>query len=118
MKYLNWTLKEALRLNPPVATNQREAVRDTVLPLGGGADGKAPVFVKKGTQLRYIPWVMHRRKDLFGEDAEEFRPERWEDLRVTYAFLFSSSFFSFFSFSFILFKCCVVNPASYYSYLP
>jgi cytochrome P450 len=22
---------------------------------------------------------MHRRRDLFGEDAEEFRPERWED---------------------------------------
>ncbi|KAI1358808.1 cytochrome P450 52E2 [Xylaria arbuscula] len=87
MKYLNWVLKEALRLNPPVATNQREAVRDTVIPLGGGPDAKAPVFVKKGTQLRYIPWVMHRRKDLFGEDAEEFRPERWEDLRVTFEYL-------------------------------
>lgn len=24
---------------------------------------------------------MQRRKDLFGDDAEEFRPERWEELR-------------------------------------
>ncbi|KAK5635913.1 hypothetical protein RRF57_011625 [Xylaria bambusicola] len=87
MKYLNWVLKEALRLNPPVASNQREAVRDTVLPVGGGADGKAPVFVKKGTNLRYLPWVMHRRKDIFGDDADEFRPERWEDLRVTFEYL-------------------------------
>jgi cytochrome P450 len=26
---------------------------------------------------------MHRRKDFFGEDAEEFRPERWLDDPVT-----------------------------------
>lgn len=24
-------------------------------------------------------WALHRRKDFFGEDAEEFRPERWLD---------------------------------------
>ncbi|KAI1299892.1 cytochrome P450 52E2 [Xylaria venustula] len=87
MKYLNWTLKEALRLNPPVASNTREAVRDTILPRGGGKDGKSPVLVTKGTSLRYMPWVMHRKKDYFGEDAEEFRPERWEDLRVTYEYV-------------------------------
>ncbi|KAI0466102.1 cytochrome P450 52E2 [Xylaria cf. heliscus] len=87
MRYLNWVLKEALRLNPPVATNMREAVRDTVLPRGGGLDGKSPVFVRKGMNVRYIPWVMHRRTDIFGEDADEFRPERWENLRVTHEYL-------------------------------
>ena len=25
---------------------------------------------------------MHRRKDLYGEDAREYRPERWEDMDV------------------------------------
>ncbi|KAI0454215.1 cytochrome P450 52E2 [Xylaria acuta] len=87
MRYLNWVLKEALRLNPPVAANMREAVRDTVLPRGGGPDGKSPVFVRKGTNVRYVPWVMHRRRDIFGDDADEFRPERWEDLRVTHEYL-------------------------------
>ncbi|KAJ2991147.1 hypothetical protein NUW58_g2627 [Xylaria curta] len=73
--------------NPPVASNQREAVRDTVLPRGGGVDGKSPIFVVKGMSVRYIPWIMHRRTDLFGKDANEFRPERWEDLRVTHEYL-------------------------------
>lgn len=55
MKYLNWAIKEALRLNPPVATNAREAVRDTILPVGGGPDGKSPTFIPKGTLARYQP---------------------------------------------------------------
>lgn len=61
--------------------NSRTAVVDTVLPLGGGPDGKSPIFVKAGTQVFYYVWIMHRRKDIYGEDADEFRPERWEQLR-------------------------------------
>jgi cytochrome P450 len=30
---------------------------------------------------------MHRRKDLFGEDAEDFRPERWEKLLPGWEYL-------------------------------
>ncbi|KAI2617316.1 cytochrome P450 [Hypomontagnella submonticulosa] len=87
MKYLNWAIKEVLRLNPPVATNAREAVRDTILPVGGGPDGKSPIFVRKGTLLRYLPWSLHRRKDIYGDDADEFRPERWETLRPTFEYV-------------------------------
>ncbi|KAI0880186.1 cytochrome P450 [Annulohypoxylon maeteangense] len=87
MKYLNWAVREALRLNPPVATNSREAVRDTIVPRGGGSDGKSPVFVKKGTIIRYFPWALHRRRDIYGDDADEFRPERWETLRTTYEYI-------------------------------
>lgn len=38
----------ALRLYPPIARNERVAVRDTVLPVEGGVDGRAPVFVPTG----------------------------------------------------------------------
>ncbi|GAM38721.1 hypothetical protein TCE0_033r09677 [Talaromyces pinophilus] len=79
VRYLKHFLNEVLRLLPPVPTNGRFAVRDTTLPVGGGPDGKSPVFVPKGTRCLYSVTVMHRRKDLWGQDAEEFRPERWEE---------------------------------------
>jgi len=87
LKYLNMVLKEALRLYAPVATMSRSAVRDTILPVGGGRDGKSPLFVPKGTAARWSLYSMQRREDLFGPDAEEFRPERWNDLRVLWEYV-------------------------------
>ncbi|KAK0250387.1 hypothetical protein LTS09_014539 [Friedmanniomyces endolithicus] len=79
MKYLKAFLNETQRLYPVVPVNSRQAVEDTILPLGGGKDGLAPVFVPKGWTAAWSVWAMHRRKDFFGEDANEFRPERWLD---------------------------------------
>ena len=79
MKYLKAILNESLRLYPVVPANSREAFEDTVLPLGGGRDGSAPLFVKKGDLMLWSVYTMHRRKDFYGEDAEDFRPERWLD---------------------------------------
>lgn len=62
-------------------------VRDTVLPTGGGPHGTAPVFVPAGTITSWSVWAMHRRRDIFGADAEQFRPERWERLRVGWEYL-------------------------------
>lgn len=77
-------MSAVLRLYPPVPTNMRMAVKDTVLPKGGGPDGQSPLFVPKGTGVRWSLHSLQRRKDLFGEDAVEFRPERWENLRTTW----------------------------------
>ena len=79
MKYLRVLMNESLRLHPLVPANSRTALVDTVLPLGGGPDGKAPLFIKKGQIMAWSVYTMHRRKDLYGEDAEEFKPERWLD---------------------------------------
>lgn len=68
-----------LRLYPPLPGNLRAATEDTILPTGGGLDGKAPVFVPKGQIILYNVYSMHRRQDIFGSDADVFRPERWED---------------------------------------
>ena len=74
---LQHCINETLRLYPVVPVNSRRAQRDTVLPSGGGPDGKSPMFIKKDMQVDYSVFVMHRRKDIWGEDAEEFRPGRW-----------------------------------------
>jgi cytochrome P450 len=87
MKYLNMVLKETLRLWAPVSSNLRMAAHDTVLPKGGGPDGQSPLFVPKGSSCRFSLYSLHRRKDLYGEDAEEFRPERWETLRVSWEYV-------------------------------
>ncbi|KUJ09796.1 putative cytochrome P450 [Mollisia scopiformis] len=87
LKYLQYTLNEVLRLHPIVPANSRTAVRDTTLPLGGGPDGKSPIFVKKGQMVNYQVYVMQRRKDLYGPDADEFKPERWEQFRPSWQYL-------------------------------
>ncbi|KAI1170323.1 cytochrome P450 alkane hydroxylase-like protein [Nemania sp. FL0916] len=78
LKYAKNCLQETLRLWPPVPTNVRIAIRDTVLPRGGGTLGTEPILVPKGYAIQYNVYSMHRRPDLFGPDPGEFRPERWE----------------------------------------
>jgi hypothetical protein len=59
--------------------NARTAVRDTVLPYGGGLDGRSPVFISQGTKVQYSSFVTQRLKDIWGDDAEEWKPERWAE---------------------------------------
>ena len=93
LPYLRAIINESLRLYPIVPENSREAARDTTIPLGGGPDGKSPVFVPKGYQVAWGLYGMQRRTDLYGADAAEFKPERWLDgedgkgLRVGWEFV-------------------------------
>jgi cytochrome P450 len=90
--YLQHCMSESLRVFPILPFNSRRAIRDTTLPRGGGPDGKNPVFVPKGTPVDYSTYVMHHRKDLWGEDAEEWKPERWDGRKVGWEFLPVSPF--------------------------
>jgi cytochrome P450 len=77
--YLNHVVNEVLRLCPIVPNNARAAIHDTILPRGGGPDQSQPVFVPKGSAVFYSIYSMHHNKEYWGEDADEFRPERWEE---------------------------------------
>ncbi|KAI0998734.1 Cytochrome P450 monooxygenase [Podosphaera aphanis] len=90
LPYLKSVLNESLRLYPVVPVNGRFAKRNTVLPVGGGADGMSPVFVPRGSFVAYHTYAMHRQRSIYGVDAELFRPERWspdEGLRPGWAYL-------------------------------
>lgn len=76
-----------LRLYPVVPGNVRMAIADTVLPLGGGEDGKSPLFIPAKTMVGWSVFAMQRRKDFYGEDADEFKPERWDTLRPGWEYL-------------------------------
>lgn len=86
-QYLQHCQSEILRLYPVVPVNGRWCYKDTTLPTGGGPDGKSPVFVPKGSMVDYSVYIMHRRKDLWGDDADKFVPERWEHRKAGWEYL-------------------------------
>ncbi len=68
-----------LRLFPPVPLNNRTATRTTILPRGGGPHGDSPILVRRGELVVFSQYVNARRKNIYGPDADDFRPERWEE---------------------------------------
>ncbi|KAG0647858.1 Cytochrome P450-CM2 [Hyphodiscus hymeniophilus] len=86
-KAITYVLYEAMRLYPLLPINGRVALRDTVLPTGGGPDRKQPLAIMKGEQVGYSIYVMHRRADIWGEDADEFVPKRWEGRKLGWEYL-------------------------------
>ncbi|KAE8154168.1 cytochrome P450 [Aspergillus avenaceus] len=86
-QYLQHFINETLRLYPVIPFNRRCAIRDTTLPRGGGPDGMSPVYLQKGQPVLFSPYVLHRRKDIWGSDADKFDPDRWASKRVTWEFV-------------------------------
>jgi cytochrome P450 len=72
MKYLQAVIKECLRCHPALGE-----ILPRVVPQGGvELCGK---FLPAGTIIGCNAWTIHQDRGVFGEDADEFRPERWLD---------------------------------------
>jgi len=70
LPYLQACLKEAMRVRPAVGLN----ITRLVPPEGAELDGhKFP----GGASIAVNGWVLHRDREVFGADADLFRPERW-----------------------------------------
>jgi cytochrome P450 len=74
-------VREALRINPIFPTLGRAALRDTILPVGGGPDGLSPIFSPKGTRYDTSFYSLHHIPEIWGLDAEEFKPDRWDTIK-------------------------------------
>ena len=63
-------VKESMRLNPSAPNIFPRLVNN------GGMDlyGK---YVPEGTEVTCNPWLVHRDENIYGPDADIFRPERW-----------------------------------------
>ncbi|CAE6421906.1 unnamed protein product [Rhizoctonia solani] len=81
LPYLDGVVREALRLYPPFTVITRVCQEDTVLPLAypiNTPSGKiTSIPVKKGTVIFLNNTFYNRHKDIWGERASEFLPERW-----------------------------------------
>ncbi|KAH8799175.1 cytochrome P450 monooxygenase [Xylogone sp. PMI_703] len=87
MKYLNWVLNETHRIYPNAVEMVRIALVDTTLPIGGGPNEDQPIFIQKGDIVRCNRYILHRDPKFWGEDSEEFRPERWSDIKPLWYFV-------------------------------
>ncbi|KAE8415392.1 cytochrome P450 [Aspergillus pseudocaelatus] len=67
---LNGVCQEVLRLYPTVPMTIREAVRDSVV---------AGKHIPRGTRILLCPYAINRSPEFWGNDGDEFRPDRWID---------------------------------------
>lgn len=68
LKYLDMVIKESMRLLPPVPLIGRETLEELELN---------DLVVPKGVTLLINFFNLHRRKDIWGPDAEDFNPDRF-----------------------------------------
>jgi cytochrome P450 len=85
MHFLNNILRESLRLYSPTLTLPREAEEDLVI---GG------LHIPKGTTVTMVPAMVQRNSLIWGDDADEFKPDRWDNLNADAASPYAITAFS------------------------
>lgn len=73
LPYFDACVKEAFRLHPAVGLPLERIVPADGVEVAG-------TYIPGGTIVGVSAWVLHKRPDLFGDEVEAFRPERWIDV--------------------------------------
>ncbi|KAF4340768.1 cytochrome P450 monooxygenase [Fusarium beomiforme] len=71
LQYLDAVVRESLRMHPSVAMPLERYVPSHGLTLPDGS------FLPRGTGVGMNPYIIGRNQEVWGKDANEFRPERW-----------------------------------------
>ncbi|KAL4937885.1 cytochrome P450 [Aspergillus oleicola] len=75
---LNAVVNELIRLHPPITTTARAIDHPVDLKTATGATIKLPMAAQVTVSLD----LLHHDTQILGEDAAEFRPERWDSLHA------------------------------------
>ncbi|KAH9054513.1 cytochrome P450 [Lactarius vividus] len=83
LPYLEGVVREVLRLYAPVSAIQRIAMHDAEIPLqkpfkDNRGIMQSSIRLSKGDTVTIPIRLLNRSTEIWGEDANEFRPERWE----------------------------------------
>ena len=70
LPYLHACIQETFRMHPAIGLVLERLTPPQGIEIGGQ-------FIPGGTVVGCNPWVLHFRRDVFGDDVEVFRPERW-----------------------------------------
>ncbi|KAF7332925.1 hypothetical protein MVEN_02398400 [Mycena venus] len=86
-QHINSVVREVLRAYSPVPFLDRMAMQDDVLPLSKPYIDKAgkshdSLVIPKGQIIHMPIFAVNTDKEIWGDDAEEFRPARWENVPV------------------------------------
>jgi len=69
--------RESLRIVPPVHSSLRVATQDDVLPVSNGGEA---IHIRKGTLVHIPIEAMNLDREIWGANAWEFVPNRWDNL--------------------------------------